>query len=382
MDARKFLESLAPTREQVDAFLAGGKGPDNYSCNAGWTFDAELGWILCDSIRDRSVDGSKGFYHYETDGARRVINGAGEPCRLNTFGNSFTHCDQVSDGETWQEYLAAHLREPIRNYGVGGYSVYQAFRRMKRVESNGGAPYVILNIWDDDHFRSLDAWRTIRFGNRTFCGYTLPHLRVDPDSGTVKEIENVCQSAEDVYKLCDRDFVWETFKDDYVLKLIEASDADVARRPVKGHQIPIGHGLGHFRVKDRETADRIQKIHSEAALLSTCRVIEMAEEFLSKRNKRLMIVLTFNRARITDELLGRPRFDQQLVDWLALRETPSLDMRDAFLADFKQFGGGDAKAYLDRFYIGHHSPAGNFFAAWALKDRLVGWLDPKPLPYR
>ena len=29
----------------------------------------------------------------------------------------------MNDGETWQEYLAAHLREPIRNYGVGGYSV-------------------------------------------------------------------------------------------------------------------------------------------------------------------------------------------------------------------------------------------------------------------
>ena len=27
------------------------------------------------------------------------------------------------DGKTWQEYLAAHLGEPLRNFGVGGFGV-------------------------------------------------------------------------------------------------------------------------------------------------------------------------------------------------------------------------------------------------------------------
>jgi len=31
---------------------------------------------------------------------------------------------------------------------------------------------------------------------------------------------------------------------------------------------------------------------------------------------------------------------------------------------------------------GHYSPAGNHFFAYSLKDRVVDWLDPKPLPYR
>ena len=58
----------------------------------------------------------------------------GRPCRINTYGDSFTQCHQVSDGETWQEYLAAHLGEPIRNFGMGGYGAYQAYRRMVREE--------------------------------------------------------------------------------------------------------------------------------------------------------------------------------------------------------------------------------------------------------
>ena len=31
---------------------------------------------------------------------------------------------------------------------------------------------------------------------------------------------------------------------------------------------------------------------------------------------------------------------------------------------------------------GHHTPAGNFFTAWTLKDRIAKWLNPAPLPYR
>ena len=92
-----------------------------------------------------------------------MINYADQPCRINTYGNSFTQCAQVSDGESWQEILAAHIREPIRNFGVGGYGVYQAYRRAMSVEvTDIAAEYIVLNIWDDDHKRNLDAARWTR----------------------------------------------------------------------------------------------------------------------------------------------------------------------------------------------------------------------------
>ena len=65
---------------------------------------------------------------------RKTINYADKKCRINAYGDSFTQCHQVSDGETWEEILAAHFGEPIRNFGVGGWSVYQAYLRMKREE--------------------------------------------------------------------------------------------------------------------------------------------------------------------------------------------------------------------------------------------------------
>jgi hypothetical protein len=48
--------------------------------------------------------------------------------------------------------MAAHLGEPVRNFGVGGYGVYQALQRLVRTEqiSECAVPYVILNIFMDD----------------------------------------------------------------------------------------------------------------------------------------------------------------------------------------------------------------------------------------
>ena len=36
---------------------------------------------------------------------------------------------------------------------------------------------------------------------------------------------------------------------------------------------------------------------------------------------------------------------------------------------------------MKRYYIGHYSPAGNHFFAYALKDTLIEWLEPKPISY-
>ena len=37
---------------------------------------------------------------------------------------------------------------------------------------------------------------------------------------------------------------------------------------------------------------------------------------------------------------------------------------------------------MERYSIGHYSPVGNRFFAFHLKDKLVDWLDPKPVTYQ
>jgi hypothetical protein len=51
--------------------------------------------------------------------------------------------------------------------------------------------------------------------------------------------------------------------------------------------------------------------------------------------------------------------------------------------EYDEQGGGSYHEYLSRYMVGgdsHYNPSGNHLFAYALKDSLVGLLDPKPLP--
>ena len=369
-----------PTRGQVDDFITPRPDATAIRPSRGWTYDADLGWRLCDAVRPDGVNGSKTYYHYEPDGARRVINAADKPCRVHTYGNSFTHCDQVSDGETWQEYLAAHLQEPIKNYGVGGYSVYQAYLRMLRVEASGGAKYVILNIYDRDHERNLSPWWPIA-SIRSPHDFTLPYLRVNVEGERCEEVENPSRKAEELYRLCDEDFVWRTFKDEPVLFTALATAGGEALAEKLEGPVADRFGIPRGRFEGASAKERIARMQMAAALFATRNVLTWTERFVEKAGKKLFILLTFGRTSVRAELQGRPRFDQELLDWLRHKPYPIMDVRDAFRAEYRQFHG-DIDRFLDRYYIGHHSSAGNYFLASAVRDLLIKALDPAPLPYR
>jgi len=370
---RSYLTSIMPTREMVDQYVTPNKDGEA-SCIP------ELGWVPRGQRKSRDgVDNTYAFYSYEKDRGRRVVNFADRHSRIHTYGNSFTHCDQVSDGETWQEYLAAHLQEPIRNFGIGGNSVYQALTRMRIVEPANSADYLILNAWDDDHYRNIDAWRSVRMGR--IPRWTLPHLAVNVEAETFEEMANPCPTHDDHYKLCDPDWVWEQFKEDPTVRACAARKADVAVSDGLAAWVAEGFGFSDDAFGDLEPEARIEKMHREAALFATRCVIEMAERFADKHQRKLMVLLSFGSRHIRQALLDAPLFDQTLLDWLAKRDTLMVDLRDAFRLDFAR-SSLDADTYLAPFYNGHHTPRGNFFFAWALKGRLVEWLDPKPLPYR
>ena len=309
MDARTYLEQHVKTREEIDAFLKLDYADAYDAKGLGWTYDGELGWILVDSIRPDGIDGAKTFYHYEPTGARRRINYAAHPRRINTYGNSFTQCHQVSDQETWQEYLAAPLGEPIGNFGMGGFGVYQAYRRMRKIETTHPADHIVLNIWDDDNFRNLDAWRTLRFGKGSRCGFTLPHIRVDGD--IVAERENLCPTPDDVYKLSDLDWLVETFTADPVLNAVLEIISSRGQTPVE--EVPLGVGLpGEI--------DLLQSQLAQRALRATRHVLEQTERFVNELGKRLLVVLSYSRGGVMRALQDAPAWDQALVDFLRTRE--------------------------------------------------------------
>ncbi len=61
--------------------------------------------------------------------------------------------------------------------------------------------------------------------------------------------------------------------------------------------------------------------------------------------------------------------------------SPTEEKHDAFRDGIAR-SSLDAEAYVAQFRNGHHSPRGNCFFAWAIKQDMVAWLNPKPPPYR
>ena len=375
-EVRQYLETVLYTQNEVKGWLEGTANPFLRT-----KYDPLLGWMAFASKHRDGMDGAISVYTYNPSGSRRMTMYADRPCRISTYGNSFTHCAQVSDGETWQEYLAAHLCEPVRNFGMSGFSVYQAFRRMLREEERFPAQYIILNIFSNDHYRNLRSWPSLEVpraapGKLVVRLPPSPYLRVNPANGEFVEYPNPCPTPESLYHLTDLDWVYDYFKDDFILKVT------LARRNIKkGASKKIHPGITDLaRFDSTETPDQtIDDLYTKAALFSTMRLVERVEEYALARGKKVLYVLSYGLHDL-DAFRGKPRFDQQFVDFLLKKELPFVDGLEAHKLEFAQFNSR-IEDYLKRYYNGHYNARGNFFQAFAMKDKLVEMLEPKPLTY-
>ena len=368
--------------EHVNAFL---QPPPN---NQWAKFDPELGYVPSDSIQRDGVDGSRTVYRYGAAGERKMINYADRPCRVNTYGNSFTQCHQVSDGETWQEYLAAHLGEPIRNFGVGGYGVFQAFARLRRMEQTAvQAPWLIFNIYDDDHRRTLMPWRgfIVNYARTAEMYHANPwtHLRVNLDSGEWQETTSACPTPAALRELLSFDRTRAVVADHEIIQLQAMAEGvpDVPRERVRRLADWAKTPFDFTDVASRRTS--AEKLGEVVARASTLHVMEKLEAFARQQGRKLMVVLSYGTRAILRACEGGAKLpaDVALLRWLQERGIPTMDIFDAHVADFAQFRIPPAD-YVKRLFIGHYSPAGNQFFAFALKKPLVEWLDPKPIAYQ
>jgi hypothetical protein len=357
---RDYLRPLLLSREDVGRWLKQEEFPFA-------KYDAELGYLHRDREFPEGMEGAVCQYRYDKLDARRMFAYAGEPCRINTYGNSYTSCEQVSDGETWQEALAGHFGEPVRNYGIGAYSVYQAYLRMLREEKRAPAKYIIFNVFHDDHIRNLHGWQRFKFGvNRKSPSPTVPHLQIDLEKGKVTERPNPCPTAESVYDLCDLDRVYALFRDDFYLQnqLLRAA------RKAQGEPIPA---------TDYED-ERLLK----PGIVGSLWILDRVREFARKNDKTILYVLSYSARALAQAIETGRRLDQAILDYLNEAKLPYVDLLHVHTVDAAQFKGAPAEA-LSRYFVGrhgHYNPSGNHFCAFAIKNALLRLLDPKPPAYK
>jgi len=363
------------------------------------SFDPDLGYVLVNSVQADGVDGSLTQYSYEPGGHRKMVHYADQPCRINTYGNSYTLCHQVSDGETWQECLAAHLREPIRNYGIGGWSTYAAYVQAQRVElGECGAEYVIMGIFDDDHTRNLDATRWIRCRANGQTSKPIPqpingmpwaHLRFDLRTGQWVKRPGLCKTADDLRQLCDPETFYNAFKDDEIVKLFVAQRGgeleDVDHFEALAETFAIDVNLREPATLQAEAL----RLHFEYGFRSTQFILEEMRAWLEGMGKKLMVMLTYGGRFVEETVAGIPRFDQRFLDYMAANDIPWIDTMP-ILVDESKLYNMPVKDYIDLHYIppteaavwSHYTPIANHKFAFWVKDAVVDWMDPKPPAYR
>ncbi|TQO36672.1 hypothetical protein GQ41_1252 [Arenibacter algicola] len=379
----EYLRKSAVPKEELEIFLE----------HDSWAqFDPEVGYILGNYMPHDGIDNSYTLSTVMKDGKRTNSIYADKPCRINTYGNSFTHCHQVSDAETWQEYLAGHLGEPINNFGMGGFGVYQAYRRLlRREKEDKDSKYVILYMWGDDYVRSVFRCRYASYytrwndyGGYMFHGNFWSNIEMDTHIGKLVEKENRINSKEGIYKMSDPEFMYDNLKDDLMLQLyllgydMVNSDLDVEGLNKLAHilELPVVDFSSTDKMMSTATA-----LKNKYSFEATKYILKKTDEFCKDNGKELMLV-HFDPTNVFREMVvGNKRYDQEIMDFIRDNDYRYFDMNKVHLDDFKKFNLS-LDEYMERYFIGHYTPSGNHFFAYSIKDKIVEWLDPKPITYQ
>lgn len=367
------------------------------------TFDPELGYLHRDHCLVDGMDGTRTIGTYDPRGWNRtMVNFADQPCRINTYGDSYTQCAQVSNGETWQEILAAHFREPIRNFGTGGYGVYQAYRRAMRMEATKdfSAEYIILTIWDDDYMRNIDAarWNRVAWMCRDLPrgkkdgypvhGFPWAHVRFNVATARWEEREGMCKKVTDLRKLVGKENYYNAFKDDtaaHLYCLREGGVAPTAELETLAEAFGVKVNLRSAKTRQADA----KKLHIAYGIRSTMFTVDKLRTWCKANKRKLLLQLSYDVPTLQTYIKTGARFDAEFVQFLKKEKYLYTDSLPLIGNEYKSFRG-TVDAFCEQRYVsragaqvfGHHNPYGNFAFAQAIRKDMVAWLNPKPLSYR
>ncbi|NUO97502.1 MAG: hypothetical protein HOW59_06185 [Nonomuraea sp.] len=142
--------------------------PEVAAAHARRSFDAELGW--CRRPGEHGSEHTElGVTTYSVDayGRRTEPGHPGEASApIACFGDSFTFCRLVGDGDTWPHHLSTLTGVNVANYGVGNYGLDQALLRLERELPGLDAQIVIMGVVPETIARVQSAWKHyFEYGN-------------------------------------------------------------------------------------------------------------------------------------------------------------------------------------------------------------------------
>jgi len=380
---KEYINHNVASKAELDIFLSN-KGT--------WAqFSPEMGYVLGNSMPHDGHSKNFTISTIQKNGARTQINYKDKPCRINVYGNSFAQCHQASDGETWEEMLAASFGEPIRNFGMGGYGAYQSYRRMLKEEATKyNAKNIVFYIWGDDHQRSLlqtrymatKLWNDKMDSGYSFHGNFWPYLDFDLNTGKFSEHDNKLNTPQLLYKMTDPVWMYEILKDNLALQALNfvqgyTSDFDTLKMVKLAKWLNVD-----FDVNDAKNMSvQIERLLDTFGYAANLYILDKVKAYAKANDKNVLVVI-FDPYKVTRQLmLNIPRADQVMVDYLKKEHFNYFDMNVVHYEDFKKTRA-TIEEYYTKYFTGHYDPVGNMFFATSIKSTMVNWLNPRPITFQ
>ena len=148
--------SLSDThKEELHKLLKDQPTYGKYSSGLGWTIKKNGISTLFKS----NSQGIRASIEYSLNPPENVV-------RISTFGDSFTHGDEVKNEETWQEKL--NSLEPnleVLNFGVNGYGLDQSFLRYQKDGVKFNSHIVFIGFLSENILRNINIFRPFYMPN-------------------------------------------------------------------------------------------------------------------------------------------------------------------------------------------------------------------------
>lgn len=118
------------------------------------------------------------------------------------------------------------------------------------------------------------------------------YVRVDPDTGNVVEHENPYPTPESLYQLCDKQHVYEEFKDDVIVQMRVAAKNGRFENPEIAEKVMRVLTISGDISKPAECRRIANEIYTKSAMKVSIHAVRKAREFCDRENKKFMVLLT------------------------------------------------------------------------------------------
>ena len=322
----------------------------------------ELSWTI-------KKNGEAWGYKANSQGIRSDYEYAFTPpthiLRIASFGDSFTHCSDVRNGETWQDFMVEiNPNIEVLNFGVDAFGLDQAFLRYLNDGIKFNPNIVLIGFMSENIYRSVNVFRPFYYPN-TGAPETKPRFVVRNNDLVL--LENPIPRPEQYNKILESPSTElpKLGKNDYFYHLrYQASFMDFLAS-VRLFKVAKNKIREKYFDDDKIVLKEYYNPKSEAFQVTTG-IFKKFYEITQTNNSLPTIVMFPQKSDLKRYLRKGTKQYSPLLEWFDERGYIYIDLMNAFDSAGKNYS-------IDELFTGvslHYSPLANRLVAKHILDFL------------